>query len=357
MANQLPQTARTPPAQVKPSKQYDLFTSFFGDAKNLSNTIELWDAIPKYSISARQQNKLRDSKGNLPVFEHTFEYRPTIEGAPTEISCELTIQPASVKNPDGSYTQYYPSTDEELIEEVLKKIFTDQQFGMHTPSTGESWVRFTLYMIQSELKQRGKTRSLDEIKTSLEILSRAVYEVKFTGAPRKMIYTGQILNDMVRTTRQDYLHDPKTLWCARLPALVSKSVNELSYRQFNYGTLMSLSMQLARWFHKRLSHQYINAHVIHPYNILYTSIKRDSGLLSHTRTSSNIETVDNSLAELKKANVLMDIKKDDRRQGQKITDVLYILTPTMDFTDEIKTANARQRDHQALLAKERQAAR
>ena len=67
MAKALSQSQRAQPPQVKPSKQFDLFTTFFGDSKHLSNTIELWDAIPKYAVSARQQNKLRDEKGALPV--------------------------------------------------------------------------------------------------------------------------------------------------------------------------------------------------------------------------------------------------------------------------------------------------
>lgn len=353
MGKALSTSNRTPPAQLKRSKQYDLFTSFFGDSKHLSNTIELWDAIPKYAVSARQQSKMRDEKNALPVYEQEFEYRPTIDGAPQSVPCRVAVQPASIKNPDGSYTQYYPSTDEELVEEVLKKIFTDQQFGVHQGNTDESWVRFSLNMIQKELKARGKTRNIDQIKTSLEILSRAVYEVKFDGQSSKLIYTNPILNDMVRTTRNDYLDDPKTLWCARLPALISKSVNELSYRQFNYGTLMSLSSQLARWFHKRLSHQYTNAHMMHPYNILFSSIQRDSGLLHHSRTSANVETVDQAFEELKKVGVLWDVKKEERRQGVKITDILYTLTPSMEFTNEIKTANARQRDHQALISDEK----
>ena len=55
---------KTPPAPVK-SSQFDLFSSFFGDSKDLSNTIELWDTIPKYCVSQKQQNHLRDEKGNL----------------------------------------------------------------------------------------------------------------------------------------------------------------------------------------------------------------------------------------------------------------------------------------------------
>lgn len=341
---------RTPPEPVK-SAQFDLFSKFFGDSKDLSNTIELWDAIPKYAVSQKQQNHMRDEKGNLPLHEQQFEYRPTTRGAAMEIQCSVTIQPASIKHPDGTVTQHYPSTDEELIEEVLKKIFTDQHFGIHQPDRNESWVRFSLYKIREELKARGKTRSIQEIKTSLEILARSVYSITIQGPTKKLDYENTILSDMTRTTRADYLEDTKALWCARLPALISQSINELTYRQFNYGTLMSLSVPLARWMHKRLSHNYINAGILQPYNILFSSIHRDSGLLHHIRPAGNMKTVEGAIDELIQKNVLWWFKKDERKQGRAIKDVLYTLQPTNEFIAEIKAANARQRDARQLLGR------
>lgn len=334
---------KTPPAPVK-SAQFDLFSSFFGDSKDLSNTIELWDAIPKYAVSQKQQNHLRDGKGNLPLHDQQFEYRPTGRGQPDAVRCTITIQPASIRNTDGTVTQYYPSTDEELIEEVLKKIFTDQRFGIHAPDRNESWVRFSLGMIYRELKARGKSRSYPEIIKSLEILARSVYAVQIEGPSKKLAYENTILSNMTRTTRADYLEDTKALWCAQLPALVSKSINELTYRQFNYATLMSLSMPLSRWLHKRLSHNYINAGMLQPYNILFSSIHRDSGLLHHVKQSINIKTAESALEELKEKNVLWWFKKEERKQGRAVRDALYTLQPTNDFIAEIKAANARQRD-------------
>lgn len=334
------QPAKISSAVAKANKQYDLFKTFFGDARNLSNTIELWDAIPKYAVSARAQKQMRDAKGNLPVYEQEFVYRPTIDGMPKEITCKLTIQPTHIKNADASYQQVYPSTDEELVEEVLKKIFTDQNYGEYLP--GESRVKFSLNMIQNELKARGKTRSLLEIKRSLEILSKSVLTVHFIGSSKQMVYTNPILTDLIGVTRTDFLTDPKALWCAQLPALISKSVSELSYRQFNYGKLMSLSSQLSRWFHKRLSHQYTQASLIDSYHIMYTAICRDSGLLHQKRTSANIKTIDTALEELKEQKVIMHYDKEERRQGGKIIDVKYTMLATANFRDEIKAANARQ---------------
>ncbi len=340
------------PAPIKAkstAQQYDLFTTFFGDPQNLSNTIELWDSIPKYAVSPRKQGLMRDPKGNLPVYEQEFLYRPTALGLPKEIQCKMTVQPAHIKNSDGTYSQYYPSTDEELMEEVLKKLFTDQQFGRHTPNANESWVKFSLNLVQNELKSRGKSRSLDEIKRSLEILSRAVYTIQFAKTTSKIVYTNPILTELTGVTRADYLSDPKSMWVAKLPSLISKSVNELTYRQFNYGTLMKLSSQLARWFHKRLSHQYTQASLIDPYHIAYNSIQRDSGLLHHSRASRNVKMIDTALQELVDADVLMHFKKDERRQGLKILDIIYTMLPTLEFRNEIKTANARQARHRLEL--------
>jgi len=331
-------------------KQYDLFTTFFGNPANLSNTIELWDAIPKYAVNERAQGQIRDEKGHLPVSTQEFLYRPTVRGLPKEITCKLTIQPASIKNADGSYTQYYPSNDEELLEEVLKKFFTDQNLGQHRANGSESWVRFTLGMVQQELKQRGKSRSLDEIKRSLEILSKAVLTVEFDSqqhvtSAKRLVYTNPILSEVTGVTRLDYLQDPKAMWLAKLPSLISKSVNELSYRQFNYGTLMSLSSQLARWFHKRLSHQYTQASITDPYHIKYSSIRRDSGLLHHSRQSVHIKQIDAALNELIDKSVLLSFKKDVRKKGRAVTEIVYTMLPTSTFQEEIKTANARQSSH------------
>ena len=350
MTSRLPEPIKSPPGTVSHSLQYDLFATFFGiDKSDLSNTIELWDAIPKYAVSPRQQNARRDENGRLPVYVQEFEYRPSSRET-SSATCRLMMQPASIEVEPGQFIDFYPSTDEELIEEVLKKIFSDQQYGMHSVPANESWVRFTLYMIQKELKARGRTRSIDEVKRSLEILSRAVCEIEMKGRSRRLIYTNPILNDLARINREDYLQDPKSLWYARLPALVSKSINDLTYRQFNYSTLMSLPTALSRWFHKRLSHQYTNAHVLNPYNIKFSTIERDSGLLHHSRRSANLKAVESALNELTNRNILLNSTHEQQRQGRKITDVLYILTAHPSFVSEVKAANARQRDHRATLS-------
>lgn len=343
--------AKAPQEQGPKSIQYDLFSQFFGDSRDLSNTIELWDAIPKYAVSARQQSLMRDANGRLPIHEHEFDYRPAPRLDSQPIRCKVSIQPATIKT-DGGQIDFYPSVDEELIEEVLKKIFTDQHYGLHDARQPESWVRWTLYMIRKEMKARGKSRSYQEITRSLEILTRSIYEVEITGKGRRLLYTNPILTDLTRITRSDYIDDPRSTWCARLPAIVSKSINDLSYRQFNYGTLMSLSTPLARWLHKRLSHQYTNASLHHLYNILYSTIERDSGLLHHSRTTKNITAINAALDELGSHHVVLGHSHERRMKGRRIADVLFELTPHPDFVREIKAANARASQSRERIGQE-----
>ncbi|GJL59714.1 MAG: hypothetical protein NPIRA03_25710 [Nitrospirales bacterium] len=353
MSKALAVKRRQPPAKPQQSEQLSMFRNFYGDSKDLSNTIEMWDAIPKYAVAGRIQASMRDEKGNLPLYEQEFVYSPTYAPRPESLDCKVVIQPVKIKNKDGSSTDYYPSADEELVEEVLKKIFSDQTFGdlaEHDPAQKKSKVWFSLSMVQRELKDRGRTRSLDEIKTSIEILAKTVLEVGLLKdrSRRGLLYTGTILQDLTRLTREDYLIDPKQLWCARLPEPISDSINNISYRQFNYGTLMDLKSPLARWFHKRLSHNYTQANHVNRYSILQTTIERDSGLVRHSRKDRRIAYVEDVLQELIDAKVLegFDPEKEPAPRGKGIINVKYHLQPSFEFVQEMKNANARNRDSQ-----------
>jgi hypothetical protein len=340
-----------PPAASPASLQYDLFSTFFGKPEDLSNTIELWDAFPKYVFSARMQSIQRDKDGRLPVYQQKFEYHPSPKAENPTYQCALTMKPARIQTDttDSGWMDCYPSADEELVEEVIRKIFTDQQYGVHDRATGNSWVRFSLRMIFRELKARGKTRSISEIARSIEILKGTMIDVEIkTGSSKKTAYSDSILMSVTSVSRADLQDDPNAMWCARLPALVTLAVDTLGYRQFNYGLLMNLASPLARWLLKRLSHEYINADLLCPYSILYSTIERDSGHLRHSRLARNIQSVKAALDELRDRGVLISYNIDERRDPSG-RDILYRLTPTGDFVRDIKAANARRADAQKRI--------
>jgi len=333
--NKKPVKKRKPPAASIKSLEYDLFGRYLGDQDSLSNTIELWDGIPKYFVAKQAQDRQRDDKGRLSVLEHAFQYKG--------VNCNVVIQPASIRQKDGSYKDYYPSAGEEMVEDVIRKIFTDQAYAHHDPQNTESWVRFSLQMIKKELAGRKKTRSVDQIKQSIEILSRSVISFYVKG---EEVYTNPILADLTRVTRKDYIDDPTGHWMARLPALISKSVNELSYRQYNYALMFSLKSQLSRWLHKRLSHNYVNAGLSSPYEILLSSVIRDSGMLPHQRMNDRVKAFEATIDELVAKRILtqQSKRKEERRgKGNKIDDILFSLCADPAFIKDVKAANARKK--------------
>lgn len=324
------------PTEISQNKQYDLFASFLGDPAELSNSIELWDAIPKYHVSARRQVELRDTKGRLPVHEHRFEYNNE--------PCRIVIQPASIQDEDGNYKDWYPATNEQYIEEVLKKFFADASYGLHEPQEARSWVKFSISMIRRELAARKRQRSPQEIIKSLEILANTVIRV-YVGDSKNPIHTEPILGQLTGVSRAEYLEDPSSLWVARLPFLVSKSINQVTYRQFDYGTFMALNQPLARWLHKRFSHRYINASLGNTYHLMLSTIKRDSGMLTHARINTNTNKLEEALDELVEANVLTAWDKQEQRGGRnKILDIKYVFYPSMPFVSMVKAANRRKAD-------------
>lgn len=322
-------------------QQFSLFSKFLGDSEDLSNTIELWDAIPKYSVTPRQQNAVRDEKGRLTVHSYSFLYGKR--------SCRIQVQPASIQMEDGSFKDFYPCADEELVEEVLRKVFADQQYGRHDAREAESWVKFSLQMIRKELKKRGKSRNVDEIKRSIEILAKTHISF-YVDDDQEPLYMNPILTDVTRVTRAKFLKDPSVMWWAKLPALVSKSVNELTYRQFNYGKLMRMRSQLARWLHKRLAHNYTFAGILNPYSINFTTIQNASGLLAYARTQQNVQALEKALTELQESCVLASWDKEVRRgTHNKIQEIKYTLIPDVEFIKEMKAANARARDSREAI--------
>ena len=86
-----------------------------------------------------------------------------------------------------------------------------------------------------------------------------------------------------------------------------------------------------------------------PYTILYSTLKRDSGLLNYPRIPDNLIALESALDELKEHNVLNRWSKDIRKDGRKIDDVLYTFYAGMDFTKDIKAANSRLRKAKATL--------
>jgi hypothetical protein len=347
-----PKVEATPNAPLAPpdpgafaNTQLDLFRAFLCNGPiehdRLSNAIDLWDSIPRFSVSRRAMDKARKTDGALPLLKVDFHYKGT--------PFKAVIRPARIEQKDGTTKDYYPSANEELIEDALRKIAADQQSGFFDKPNYRSGVVFTLHMLRTELKRRGHTRSYQEIILSLDILSLSIIDIRTADDTEiRNITRSTYLPSVAAVSKHRLAEDPHAKWVVHFHPLVTQAIDALTYRQFNYAQMMSYTTQLARWLHKQLSLKYTFASLAAPFEMRYSTIKRDSNLLgSYGVERKAIAALDAAFAELK-GHVLVDLKKERTRGPRgKILEVVYTLTPSPDFIGQMKAANKRQ-----LLAEE-----
>lgn len=328
---------KMPPSKEIKNVQHDLFSDFLAnDISEVSNTVDLWERIPKYFLSPQEQKKLRTAEGLAKPYIQEY----TLKGQNGEpLPYRLELQPALIKQLDGEYIAFFPTKAEEIIEEVLKKIFTEQNLGIHDSKNAESWVKFSYSMINKELRKNKCSRTHQQIKHSLEIMSKCILTVYEDS---EEIYTGAILQDYCSVDRKQYLDDTKALHVARLSVFISHAVNTLQYRQFNLRRLTACKEQLSRWLLKRLINRFHYASLTTTHHFLFSTIKAESSLLRLAREIDNRIKVIAALEELKNTGTIFNYNILDIKEGRKIVDIKYTITPTHEFSREQKAANARK---------------
>ena len=104
-------------------RQLALFQTFVSDEDRYSNTIELYDAVPKYFSNPKLMASLRKDGKFLLALKREFEHKGE--------RYTLYIRPARVIYKNGDQKEYYPSPREELVEEALRKIACDRLKGVY----------------------------------------------------------------------------------------------------------------------------------------------------------------------------------------------------------------------------------
>lgn len=324
-------------------RQLDLFRNFLCNGNEeraqLSNTFDLWDTVPRYAVSRQQMDKLRKIKGFLDLQQIEFRYRGK--------DLKTIIQAARILDEKtGTSKDYYPSANEELIEDALRKIATDQQNAFFDRPNFRAGVIFTLHMLRKELKKRGHARSYQEMVLSLQILARSTIEISTSeeGKGVGRFAVSSYFSGLSAVSKHRLADDPHAKWIVQFHPLVTHEIDALTYRQFNYAQMMSHNTQLARWLHKQLSLKFTFASLLTSFEMRYSTIKRDSALLNnYARERKAVEALENALSELVKSRVLMKFDKTPVLGTRgKVADVIYTLFASREFTQDMKTANKRQ---------------
>lgn len=326
------------------STQLNLFQRFLSntaeEADRLSNTIDLWDAVPKYYVDRTEQNKLRHAtEQTLPVLQREFEHGGK--------AFRVAIYPGRIET-DHGFREYYPSVREELVEDALRKIAARQEQGFFAQT--RSGCVFSLHGLRKELAARGHTMSYQQVHESLSILNAA--RVDLFGPDGKRMFRASILPQLSGVDRAHLDMEPKAKWWCDFYPLVTYAMGTLGYRQYDYERMMGHPSQLARWLHKRLAHNYLQASWQHPYHISFQTVQRDSGLLDSydSGVARAVIKLEAACTELKADKVLHSYTVERRRGARgKVLDAVFELTPDPGFARHVKAANKRHSENLAVL--------
>lgn len=334
--------------------QLDLFQNFVANNKSesdlLSNTIDLWDNVPRYSISRIKQSDLRSIDGFLPIRNINFQYQSR--------AWQAQIRPARIEQRDkdgvltGKSIEYYPSAREELIEHALRKLATQQNLGYLDLHDYRSGVSFSLHKLRKELIERGHAMKYADIVESLDILNLSNIRIinLETNKDAPSLVSQAYLPVLLKVNKAGATTEPEARWLVQFHSALTQSMDQLTYRQFNYSRLMRCKSQLSRWLIFQLVLKYTFASLIDPFKLLFSTVHRDSGLLNYTEKRKGVDALDMALEEIQTEGVLMTFEKNIRSGSRgSITDVEYILKPTAKFAAEQKAANLRGKDNREVL--------
>ncbi len=318
--------------------QLELFESLLPDDKQFSNTIEFYDFCPKYVYwrIERFQDKFFDR------IERDFECR----GA----EYRLSIDPAKIKDSDGIVRDYFPGVVEELVEDALRKLAVD---GHGLFLDDQAAVTFTLYELQQELAKTGHTYSLEQIKKALMVcVGTTIHLTTQTG---ETVFSDHLFETVGLNTREDWKgQGKKTKAFVRFNSLVTKSIKEGSWRQFNYEISMRFKHIVSRQLNKRMSHNFTQANLAANYSISLSTMLRDFGLTTYEYVRDNLRYVQKALDEMVEKRVIRsyEIKNIyDAERKNKLVDALIELKPDLNFANQTIRANVKQRDVKQLAEK------
>jgi len=310
---------------VTAPRQIDLFEIMDeGPNRSYSNTIELYDALPKYNwAQKREHDDLQEAEISRNCTLRGKEYR-------------VVIKPAILKK-RGKTVLIFPGTREEVVEDALRKFAASGQAKMLENDAG---VTFTLNQLQRELESMGHGFNIAEIKEAIMVCRGATLECY--GDNDETLISSNFFPMIGLTTRNQYLKNGDAQCYVTFHPMVTRSILDLTFRTYNYKLGMELPSALARFIYKRMSHHWVQASSSNPYTPKLVSFLKQSPRGLSEDMYSNTRAMTNALKVLQKHQVISIYNEEVIKKGRKIVDVHYVIYPHDDFIKAMRKANFRQ---------------
>ncbi|MDQ2077360.1 plasmid replication protein [Marinimicrobium sp. ABcell2] len=318
---------------VKTNRQMELFGVLDASRREedrYSNTIEIYDALPKYVWKQADYSDMRSLTRECKIRGQTISMR---------------MQPAIVER-NGKEVQLYPGAREELVEDALRRLAVG---GNGVFIGGGAGVAFTLYELRKELSRMGHTFSLNEIKEAIEV-STATH-IKCSTHDGKGVVNSTLFGFSTLSTREDLAQNGRGAKCyVQFNPLVTESILNMTYRQYNYQLGMEIRSSLARFFFKRLAQYWLQADETSPYTFGLMSFLSQSPKEISPLMKNNLKAMRRALDVLVKHEVLSRYDENKVMEGkQKVIDAKYDIWAHPNFVKDVIKSNKRAKNQLELL--------
>ncbi|MGO3444622.1 MAG: hypothetical protein ACTINA_14130 [Pseudoalteromonas distincta] len=313
---------------IQKNQQMDMFSVIDVPAKqrpDYSNTVEIYDAIPKYVWGkSREHEDLKSAS----LTRHC-----TIKGNKLTVK----LRPALIDKGDRTVL-IYPGQREELVEDALRKIAVNGK-GVHI--NDKAGVSFSFYELLKELERMGHTYSFEEVKEALFVCRGAVIECYSEDG--ESVINSSLFGLLGLKTKKDVANSAEAKCYVQFNPLVNESIMNLTFRQYNYQIGMDIKSPLARFFYKRMAQYWTQASDKHPYQPNLVAFLEQSPRGLTKKMGENLRAMRSALSSLQKHKVILDYEEVKVLQGkQKVTDAKYTIYPHPNFVKEVIKANQRK---------------
>ncbi|MCB5162616.1 plasmid replication protein [Marinomonas algarum] len=310
---------------VQASDQMDLFSDLLlpkNKKSEYSNTIDIYDAIPKYVWSkTREHEDLKSA---------TITRTCTIRGRKLTVK----LKPAIIDKGE-SVVLIYPGQREEIVEDALRKIAVNGQ-GRYV--NGKAGVEFSIYSLLKELERMGHSYSFEEVRESLFVCRGSVLECYSEDG--ESVINSNLFGLLALASKKDVQNKQSSKCYVQFNHLVNESIMGLTFRQYNYQVGMRIRSPLARFVYKRMAQYWIQASEANPYEPSLISMLEQTPRGASDNIRANLRAMRNALKVLEEHEVISRYVEEKVLQGkQKIIDVRFKIYPHKKFVEETIDAN------------------
>ncbi|NYZ13926.1 plasmid replication protein [Azospirillum sp. RWY-5-1] len=334
--------------------------------RSQSHMIALYDTAPRFVFVSKGHG--RNGEVDLPS-ANQFVQSVHKEFPFKEATFTLTLQPARIYRPakpapgedagEKRMVEYevFPSEREQIVEQVVRRLAMDRsRLSLMGDKQDRVRVHFSLYEIRRELRAVNRTMDVAEIREALEILARTrmiISKVSETGrkTPRPVLESSVFPTLYIRPRTGEAVDGDEEDTYIEFNALVASAIRNLEFKPISYQWMMRLKSPVARWLYNRLSIEYGDLDIAQvtagPEGVPAMTLSADqiinnSGMNEWSRRRDTLRTVSLAVDSLVEEGILDQVEKVVSKDGRRIDDIVYVMTPSRQFLDQVQRGNVVQ---------------